>query len=995
MGRRSNSGYIGYNSEDTVSGGMLDREKNYRLRQLYDIDEYQMIVNLYSGERLGNQSAYDWIIPSSSVGSGSTATVGLVSGSIATLIFYAGGTGYTSAPTLSFSGGGGTGADGYVSTVAAGAITAVERLGTITNYTITNGGLGYTSAPTVTVSAPGVTANGRTGVTAIVSASITNGVVTSLTIHNTGSHYRGLGNYPTFTFSGGGSPTVTAQALPILEFGRNYTSAPTVTVSGGGGSSGVVSASIYGMLPATASVTNGGGGYVYAPSVAIDGVYKFDTSASATLTGNSVSSISIVTGSSRFSTPPTISVSGLPDIPAVNNNEVYLLTAVYNNDSNFNSFAITTNGGGGYTVDWGDGTTNNYSSGVAANKQYTTASYAAITSSVHDGYKFTLIKATLSGSATSFATVDFRNRPTLPTGSYSNGVATNNYIAIKMAGSEITSCLVGSNSTTLLACSMLEYFEFSGSNKITSAFASMFSNCYNLVEVKSLFTASGSAFNGMFVTCPNLIRIPPIDFAGGGSVNIQSMFQGCSKIETIVFLNNGNKINSINAAFNGCYQLKKIVAQNNRLGGSNIGSWGQPFFACYSLEYLPELDLSGVNSNIDGLFQELRTIKTIRLVGSTSRITSMANLFNGCYALEEIIGTIDARTCTSFDSMFNACRSLRKLPNIVNTRLVTTLSSTFNGCASLKRVPLFDTQNVTTFANTFNGCQALATIPRYNTSKVTTFNQTFSGCNSLMYIPPIDTSNANTFASMFINCFALRNVPQLNTTKGTNFSSMFSGCASLKSIPYIDTQNATTAASMFASCTSLKEVPLLNFANVTDMNNTFSNCLSLSYVPLFNTSNVTNISSMFSGCTALKEIPSFNFAKATTRTQPFNQCLGLKRIGALDLRSGLTANDNLFSNLQNLVEVGPIQFSSNSTISYANAFLSCRSLRRIQMLNVANNISVASCLLSANELNEIYTNLATVGAAGSNAKTITVTGNWGTPADNPSIATNKGWQVTS
>jgi hypothetical protein len=50
---------------------------------------------------------------------------------------------------------------------------------------------------------------------------------------------------------------------------------------------------------------------------------------------------------------------------------------------------------------------------------------------------------------------------------------------------------------------------------------------------------------------------------------------------------------------------------------------------------------------------------------------------------------------------------------------------------------------------------------------------------------------------------------------------------------------------------------------------------------------------------------------------------------------------------------------------------------------------VASCKLSATKLNEIYSNLKTV-----TGKTITVTGNYGTASDDPSIAIAKGWTVT-
>lgn len=57
-----------------------------------------------------------------------------------------GGDGYTAAPTVTFSGGGGTGAAG----------TAVLTNGKVTSVTMTNNGTGYTTPPTVTFAATGV-----------------------------------------------------------------------------------------------------------------------------------------------------------------------------------------------------------------------------------------------------------------------------------------------------------------------------------------------------------------------------------------------------------------------------------------------------------------------------------------------------------------------------------------------------------------------------------------------------------------------------------------------------------------------------------------------------------------------------------------------------------------------------------------------------------------------------------------------------------------------
>ena len=73
-----------------------------------------------------------------------TATA-ITSDSVLNITVGSGGTGYTSAPTVSFSGGGGSGATA----------TAVISSGVVISVTVTNGGSGYTSAPTVSFSGGG------------------------------------------------------------------------------------------------------------------------------------------------------------------------------------------------------------------------------------------------------------------------------------------------------------------------------------------------------------------------------------------------------------------------------------------------------------------------------------------------------------------------------------------------------------------------------------------------------------------------------------------------------------------------------------------------------------------------------------------------------------------------------------------------------------------------------------------------------------------------
>ena len=78
--------------------------------------------------------------------------------------------------------------------------------------------------------------------------------------------------------------------------------------------------------------------------------------------------------------------------------------------------------------------------------------------------------------------------------------------------------------------------------------------------------------------------------------------------------------------------------------------------------------------------------------------------------------------------------------------------------------------------------------------------------------------------------------------------------------------------------------------------------------------------------------------------------------------------------------------TANGT-NFSSMFTNCSSLQSIGCTNIAADISVANCSLSGPALDAIYANLATA------SKTITVTGNYGTASDTPSIATAKGWTV--
>jgi hypothetical protein len=155
--------------------------------------------------------------------------------SVASVTVTAGGTGYTSAPTVTFTGGGGSGATG----------TAVLTATAVTSVTITNGGQGYTSAPTVTFSGGGGT--GATGTAVLGDTGL--GVV-SYTVTAGGSLYT---TPPVVGFTGGGGTGAVAEAvitggvvtgINVINAGSGYTSAPTIALTGGGGSGATATATL-------------------------------------------------------------------------------------------------------------------------------------------------------------------------------------------------------------------------------------------------------------------------------------------------------------------------------------------------------------------------------------------------------------------------------------------------------------------------------------------------------------------------------------------------------------------------------------------------------------------------------------------------------------------------------------------------------------------------------------------------------------------------------
>ncbi len=231
---------------------------------------------------------------------------------------------YEIGPALTFSGGGGSNAAAF----------ATVRGGVIQQVFITNTGSSYETLPEITITdAQGSSGTGAAllphvdqGSGATATAVLTGTSIASVTVDNTPvPNSAGTPTAPKYTApptivvkpSNGDEPTTpavldavltgtTIKAIIITNVGQDFTSPPTVTVSGGGGSSGAMVVTVSGGSINGVSSFTAGSGYTSTPTVTISGGGGSGATAEAILTPTSVASITVTNGGAGYTAPPVI-----------------------------------------------------------------------------------------------------------------------------------------------------------------------------------------------------------------------------------------------------------------------------------------------------------------------------------------------------------------------------------------------------------------------------------------------------------------------------------------------------------------------------------------------------------------------------------------------------------------------------------------------------------------------------------------------------------------
>ena len=229
----------------------------------------------------------------------------------------------------------------------------------------------------------------------------------------------------------------------------------------------------------------------------------------------------------------------------------------------------------------------------------------------------------------------------------------------------------------------------------------------------------------------------------------------------------------------------------------------------------------------------------------------------------------------STEDWFINLENLNRIEGLTNfnTSEVTTMSEMFSGCYRLTSLNLssFKTENVQNMSEMFYGCKSLTSLDlsNFKTENVKNMSYMFSGCSSLtsLDLSNFKTENVKNMEFMFYSCRNLTflNLSNFKTENVKNMSGMFEDCSSLTflDLSNFKTENVQYMSYMFSGCSSLTSLDLSNFKteNVKNMNSMFWECNSLQNIYCNDTWTCSQSVGMFSGCTSLQGAVAYYSSK--------------------------------------------------------------------------------------------------------------------------------------
>ncbi|WP_405275159.1 BspA family leucine-rich repeat surface protein [Methanobrevibacter sp.] len=224
--------------------------------------------------------------------------------------------------------------------------------------------------------------------------------------------------------------------------------------------------------------------------------------------------------------------------------------------------------------------------------------------------------------------------------------------------------------------------------------------------------------------------------------------------------------------------------------GTNLTSWDD---VSYKREVLFVSENLSKKDDLTEKYKDLSSMKVIVTTEISDNVTSLENMFFGCFSLEHILFAPDwdVSNIQNMNGVFKECNSLKDLSHLRDWDVsnVTSMNSMFENCFSLGSIsPLgqWNTHNVCDMGHMFDDCHSLEDIHglfNWDVKNVENMEYMFSCCNYLEDISSLefwDISNLKNMAHMFDGCDYLRDFTPISAwefDKVENTEAMFANCA--------------------------------------------------------------------------------------------------------------------------------------------------------------------------------------------------------------------------
>ena len=320
-----------------------------------------------------------------------------------------------------------------------------------------------------------------------------------------------------------------------------------------------------------------------------------------------------------------------------NESVLYLLMAIYDTTANPVAFKITSRTTSGssasYSVDWGDGHTNTYSSGQVATHNFSYGDVSASSESSR-GYRQAWMKVSgINGGL--IKEVDLQQK---------NGDQSSSGIVQIKANLPQCDVLNISKSNPSLYFNQLEVVDIRTLGNVTSM-SGMFSTCCSLKKIVALDTSKATTLNALFRQCRALEEAPDLDLTAATSLS--EMFYNCSCLTRVPKMNL-QRVTSTSRMFYGCAGLTQLPALNT----SSATTMGSMFSGCNSLQSIADIDTSSA-TDLSSIFYMCYSITRLPIL-DLSNATNMNSAFRNCYGirsveLKNIYKNIDLNGVTAYN----------------------------------------------------------------------------------------------------------------------------------------------------------------------------------------------------------------------------------------------------------------------------------------------------------------------------------------------------------